>query len=130
MAGYTVVNLLDVEDMAPRFGHAPGAESRFASKPLGLQKQGLSLFRFAPGFRLPFGHRHGEQEEIYLVVSGSLRMKLEDDIVELGPWDAVRVAPETARGMEAGDEGVEVVVVGAPGTGNADTELLRDWWTD
>lgn len=127
---HSVVNLRQVEDVAPRFGLAPNLESRFARGPLGLQNLGLSYFRLAPGFRQPFGHRHAEQEEVYVVVSGSIRMKVEDEIVELHAWDAIRVPRETARCPEAGPNGAELLVVGAPLTAGSDAELLRDWWTD
>ena len=130
MAGYTVVNLREVEDQAPRFGFSPGLESRFARKPLELEKSGLGYYRVAPGFRLPFGHRHGEQEEVYVVVSGSARMKIEDDIVELGPLDAVRVPGELARAFEGGPEGCEILAFGAPNTDNKDAEMLAGWWSD
>lgn len=103
--------------------------TRFARAPLELEKLGLSLFTLAPGFRFPFGHRHVEQEEVYLVVSGSARMKLEDETVELGEWDAVRVPPETMRGFEGGPEGCELLIIGAPNV-TGDTQMTRDWWTD
>lgn len=130
MADYTIVNLREVEDQAPRFGFAPHLESRFARKPLGLEKSGISYFRLAPGFRVPFGHRHGEQEEVYLVVAGSARMKLDDDVVELGPWDAVRVPGNVTRGMEGGPDGAEIVAFGAPNTENRDAEMEPGWWSD
>jgi hypothetical protein len=61
MPGFTVVNLKrDVEDMAPKFGMAPGLESRFARQNLELENSGVSYFKIAPGFRMPFGHRHSE----------------------------------------------------------------------
>lgn len=128
--GYTVVNLKEVEDMAPKFGMSPNLESRFARKPLGLEQSGLSYFRIAPGFRLPFGHTHDTQEEIYLVVSGSANARLDDDIVELHAWDALRIAPGVARGLEGGPNGAEVVAFGAPDTDNKDVEMLSEWWTD
>jgi quercetin dioxygenase-like cupin family protein len=102
MSGYTVVNLKEVEDQAPRFGYAPDLESRFARRALELENSGLSYFRAAPGFRMPFGHRHSEQEEVYVVVAGSARIKLGDDIVELGPWDAIRVPAHLTRALEGG----------------------------
>jgi mannose-6-phosphate isomerase-like protein (cupin superfamily) len=118
MAGYTVVNLKDVEDMAPKFGLSPGLESRFARVPLGLEHSGVTYFRIAPGYRTPFGHRHREQEEVYLVVGGSARAKLDDDVVELEPWDAVRVPSETMRCLEGGPEGAEIVAFAAPSADN------------
>ena len=128
MPGYTKLNLIDdVEDMALKYGQ-DGMQSRFARRPLALEQQGLSLFRFDPGFRLPFGHRHAEQEEDYLLLSGSARMRLEDELVELAPYDAVRVPPETWRGIEAGPDGAEFLVTGAPHAEN-DTEMDREWWT-
>ena len=131
MANFTHLNLKsDVEDMAPRFGYAPEAEARFARKPLGLEKSGVSYLRVAPGFRFPFGHRHGEQEEVYVVVSGSARFKVEDEIVELGAFDALRVPGEVARGIEGGPEGAEIVVFGAPNTEGKDVEMLPGWWSD
>ncbi len=131
MAGYTKVNLKeDVEDQAPNFGLAPQLEARMARVPLELEQSGISYQRLAPNFRVPFGHRHKTQEEIYLVVSGSVRVKLEDEIVELKQWDAIRVPKETMRGFEAGPEGVEIVAVGAPHTGPGDAETAQGWWSD
>jgi hypothetical protein len=127
---YTVVNLKEVEDLAPRFGLAPNLESRFAKGALELEHLGLSYFRLAPGFRQPFGHRHGEQEEVYVVVSGSVRMKVEDEIVALHAWDAIRVPGPMARCPEAGPNGAELLVVGAPLMASSDAEMLKDWWTD
>jgi mannose-6-phosphate isomerase-like protein (cupin superfamily) len=125
---YTKVNLREVEDMAPRFGYAPHVEARFARKPLELEKSGMSYFRVAPEFRMPFGHTHSEQEEVYLVVSGSARFKIEDEVVEAAPFDAVRVPAGAAHGMEAGPEGAEIVAFGAPNTDNADVEMQPGWW--
>ena len=129
MPDYTRVNFKDdVEDMAPRFNLSPQMESRFARRALGLEQQGLSYFRLAPGFRQPFGHRHAEQEEVYVVISGSARIKVDDEIVEVRQWDAVRVPGATARQIEAGDDGVELLVTGAPNTENKDAEMLPGWW--
>ena len=128
MSGYTVVNLKEVEDQAPRFGYAPHLQSRFARKALGLRASGISHFTLAPGFRVPFGHHHTDQEEVYVVVSGSARIKLDDEVVDLGTWDAVRVAPETTRGMEGGPDGAEILAFGAPSDENADAQMVRDFW--
>ena len=129
MAEYTKVNLKqDVEDMAVKFGFAPDMEARYARKPLGLENSGLSYFRLAPGFRQPFGHTHAEQEEVYVLLSGSALMKAGDDFVELVQFDAVRVPGALPRGIEAGPEGVEILAVGAPNTDNKDAEMLPDFW--
>src|ERR687883_468418 len=105
MADYTVVNLKEVEDQAPRFDMSPQMEMRMARVALGLENSGVSYQRLSPNFRLPFGHKHKNQEEIYVLVSGSARVKLDDEVKEMKPWDAVRVARETIRGFEAGGEG-------------------------
>ena len=130
MPGYTIVNLREVEDSARKFGMPDGMQARFARVPLALANQGMSLFTLAPGYRLPFGHRHGKQEEVYVIVAGSVRMKLEDEIVELRTWDAIRLAPEVRRSVEAGPEGAELLAVGAPNVGFGDAEQLPDFWTD
>jgi mannose-6-phosphate isomerase-like protein (cupin superfamily) len=129
---YTIVNLKEVEDAAPKFGLSPGLEARFAREPLELAKTGLSYQRLAPNFRLPFGHKHREQEEIYLVVGGSARAKLDDEVVELRAWDALRVPPEMLRSFEAGPDGVELIAFGAPITGppGADAEMAPGWWAE
>jgi uncharacterized cupin superfamily protein len=129
MADYTLLNLkTDVEDMAPRFGYAPNAESRFARKPLGLEKSGLSYFRVSPGFRFPFGHTHSEQEEIYVVLSGGASIKVGDDVVELKPMDALRVPPGVKRAFEGGADGAEILAFGAPNTDNKDLEMDPEFW--
>jgi mannose-6-phosphate isomerase-like protein (cupin superfamily) len=131
MAGYTRLNLkTDVKDMAPEFGLSPGLESRFARVPLELERTGLSYFKIGPGFRTPFGHRHGEQEELYLVVGGSARVKLDDEVVELRQWDVVRIPAGVMRALEGGPEGAEVVAFSAPNNENKDLEMEQDWWSD
>ena len=130
MADFTHLNLIDdVEDVAPKHGMDPEMQARYARNTLGLQNSGLSLFRMAPGFRLPFGHRHSEQEEVYVVLEGSARFKVEDEIVEARTFDAVRVPPGTTRGMEACSEGALILAVGAPNTENRDAEMVQDFWS-
>src|SRR2546423_14999964 len=102
MSDHTIVNLKEVEDMAPTRGYSPQLEARFARRPLGLTGLGLSYQRLAPGFRMPFGHSHDKQQEIYLVLNGGGRAKLDGETVELKQWDALRVPPETTRALEAG----------------------------
>ena len=128
---HTKINLMkDVEDLAPKHGLGEGLESRFARRTLGLEKQGLSHFRIAPNFRMPFGHVHTEQEEVYLVLEGSARAKLDDEVVELATWDAVRVPSGTWRSLEGGPEGASVLAIGAPNTENGDIEMEPNWWKD
>ena len=126
---HTVVNLMQIKDLAPDHGLAPGLESRFARVPLELTNSGLSHFRIGPDFRVPFGHVHTEQEEVYVVVEGSARVKLDDEVLELGTWDAVRIPPGTWRGMEGGPEGAQLLAFGAPNTENKDAEMLPGWWS-
>jgi uncharacterized cupin superfamily protein len=130
MATHTIKNLKEVEDSAPKFGMSDVLEARFAREELGLEKAGVSYQRLQPDSRLPFGHKHSEQEELYVVVGGSGRIKLDDEIVDLRQWDAVRIAPGTMRCLEAGSEGLEVVEFGAPNNDNADVEMVQGWWSD
>ena len=130
MSGYTVQNLKNVEDQAPKFGLSPQLEARMARVPLELEQFGISYQRIAPGFRVPWGHTHNVQEEVYVVVSGSMLAKLDEDVVELKQWDAVRVPNETMRSFEGGPEGAEVIAVGAPNTGPGDAVVEQGWWSD
>ncbi len=129
MSAHTIINLEQLANDAARFGLEDRVELHAGREPLGLQNFGLSLERLSPGFRIPFGHDHKRQEEVYLVVGGSARAKIGEEIVELGKWDAVRIPPGTPRQFEGGPEGAEMVVVGAP-LGPRDSELLDNWWRD
>ena len=123
----------DLEDIGPNFDGAPDLEFRAATKALELEQSALSYQRVPPGYRFPYGHTHVRQEEVYVVLRGSGRMKVDDEIVELAAWDAVRVPPGTWRGYEAGPDGLELIVIGAPNLGQHrrdDVEGRRDWWTD
>src|SRR2546423_3673322 len=130
MPGYTLVNLREVEDQAPKFGLSPNLEARMARVPLELEQFGVSYQRVAPNFRVPFGHTHKRQEEVYLLLSGSVRAKLDDEIVELKPFDAIRVPNDTTRGFEAGPEGAVLIAIGAPNTGPGDADMVDGWWDD
>ena len=127
MSDYTIVNLKEVEDQGPNFGLSPDLEARFARVALDAELIGLTYQKLAPNYRVPWGHTHKTQEEVYLVVNGLLRMKLGDDVKELGPWDAVRIAKDTMRGLEAGPDGAEFIAIGAPG-GPGDAETEENWW--
>jgi len=130
MANYTKLNLRDeVEDQAPKFGMSD-LEFRSARVPLELQNSGISYQRLTPNFRVPFGHHHNQQEEIYVLVSGSARLKVDDDILELRPFDAVRIPKETMRNLEGGPEGAEIIAFGAPNVGPGDGPMTDAWWTD
>ena len=131
MTGYTHINLReDVEDQAPKFGMSPNLEMRMARVPLELQNSGLSYLRIAPNFRMPFGHTHNQQEEVYVLVEGSARMKIDDDTRDLKPWDAVRVHKDTMRSFEGGPEGALFLAIGAPNTGPGDANMEQGWWSD
>ena len=130
MAGYTVLKVTDVDDQAPNFGLEGKMEARFMRVDLGCENCGVTYLRLAPGFRIPFGHRHKVQEEVYMLVSGSARIKLDDDVHDLEPWTAVRMHRDVTRSMEAGPAGAEFVLVGAPSTGPGDAETIPNWWQD
>ena len=121
----------DLDDVGSNFDGPPDLEFRAATRALELRECALSYQRVPPGYRFPYGHTHRTQEEVYVVVRGTGRMKLDDEIVELEEWDAVRVAPGTWRGYEAGPEGLEMLVIGAPNLGEdprEDVTGARDWW--
>ena len=123
----------DLEDLGPKFDGDPDLEFRAPTKALELEHSALSYQRVPPGYRFPYGHTHETQEEVFVVVRGSGQMKLDDEIIELREWDAVRIPPGTWRGYEAGPEGLEILVIGAPSLGERrreDVEGERDWWVD
>jgi mannose-6-phosphate isomerase-like protein (cupin superfamily) len=127
---YTKKNLkIEVEDSAPKFDMPTEMEARFARRALEGETLGLSHLTLAPGFRIPFGHKHTGQEEVYVVVRGSARVKVDDEIVELGQWDAIRFDKGTMRQMEGGPEGVEYIAFGA-GEDPRDAEMTPGWWSD
>ncbi|HVW48466.1 MAG TPA: hypothetical protein VHA76_15525 [Solirubrobacterales bacterium] len=128
MTDYTHKNLTEVKDSAPGFGFGELAEARFAKDDLDAARTGIAHLSLKPGKRMPFGHKHDEAEEIYVVIAGSGRMKLDDEIIEVVELDAIRVSPEVGRGIEAGPDGITVLAVGARHDG--DGELLQDWWVD
>ena len=128
MDNYSRVNLMELEDSMA--GRAEGIEGRFGRGPMGAQDVGVSHWRYAPGFRSTMGHRHREQEEAYLVISGSGEMMLDGDVIELGQWDLVRVAPTTVRAFAAGPDGMEVIAVGGPKPEGGDGEPGEVAWPD
>jgi gentisate 1,2-dioxygenase len=130
MADFSIVNLREVEDSAPQFGMPEGMEARFPKRALGCTIGAVSLQRLGPGLRSPFGHRHARQEELYVILEGGGRMKLEDEVVEVRQWDAVRVSPGTMRAFEAGSEGLEWLAFGAPIADEPDVEMAPGWWAE
>jgi mannose-6-phosphate isomerase-like protein (cupin superfamily) len=130
MPGYTKKNLKeDVENSAPKFDMPEEMEARFARRAIEGETLGLSHFKLAPNFRIPFGHKHEGQEEVYVIVRGSARIKVEDEIVEVGEWDAIRFDTNTMRNVEAGPDGVEYIAFGA-GDDPRDAEMAPGWWSE
>jgi quercetin dioxygenase-like cupin family protein len=125
MSAFTKVNLKELEA-----GGSGNVEARFARKHLESEHLGISYFRYAPGHRNTTGHSHREQEEAYVVVGGSGRLKLDGEIVEVREWDVVRVAPATVRAFEAGPDGLEVLAVGSDRPEGGDGERVEDWWLE
>ena len=129
MAGaYTHKNLREVDDSAPKFGYEEVQEARFATKDLDAEDTGVSHLRVKPDKRQGFAHKHDEAEEIYVVVAGSGRVKLDDEIIEITELDAIRVAPGVIRQFEGGPDGIELIAVGPRHDGDGD--LVPDWWSD
>jgi mannose-6-phosphate isomerase-like protein (cupin superfamily) len=125
---YTLKKLTDVEDSAPKFGFSETQEARFATEELEAEDTGMSYHRVKPGKRQGFAHKHEKAEEVYVVIAGSGRVKLDGDIVELDRLDAIRVAPGVTRAFEAGSDGLELLAFGPRHKG--DGEVVMDWWTD
>jgi mannose-6-phosphate isomerase-like protein (cupin superfamily) len=124
---YAIKNLREISDVAPRFGFEAVQEARFAREDLGSETIGLAFHIVKPECRQAFAHRHDQAEEIYVVLSGRGRLKLDDDIVDVGPMDAIRIAPPVARAFEAGPAGLELLVFGPRHAG--DGEVLKvDFW--
>jgi mannose-6-phosphate isomerase-like protein (cupin superfamily) len=124
---YTKKNLRDVEDSAVKFGLSDAQEARFPRRDLAAEQTGITHLIIKPGRREAFAHRHRDAEEVYVVLGGSGRVKLDDEIIDLNGLDAVRVGPGTTRQLEAGPDGLEVLIVGAHVEG--DVEQVSDFWT-
>ena len=125
---FTHKKLTEVKDSAADFGHGDVMEARFAQSDLEAKDTGFSFHRLKPNKRQPFGHQHEEAEEVYVIVRGGGLFKLDDEIIEVEKLDAIRIAPDVTRALEAGDEGLEVIVFGPRYDG--DGELIPDWWSD
>lgn len=128
MSDFTIQNLKEVEDAFAERG--VDGEARFGRKHLSSDHLGVSYFRYGAGFRSPIGHRHREQEEVYVIVGGSGRIRIDDEIIDVRPWDAVRVAPTAIRAFEGGPDGLEVIAVGSDRPEGGDGEMVQDFWTD
>jgi quinol monooxygenase YgiN/mannose-6-phosphate isomerase-like protein (cupin superfamily) len=126
--GFTLRNLGEAEDQAAKYGYGEMGEARFVSDDLDAERTGVSHQVLRPGKRQMFAHRHHRAEEVYVVLSGSGRARIEDELVELRPLDAIRVAPDQTRAFEAGPDGLEILACGARARGDA--EIVPDWWTD
>jgi uncharacterized cupin superfamily protein len=125
---YTIKNLQEVEDMAAAQGFGEVQEARFAHGDLDAEQTGVSLQRVKPGKRHAIAHRHKQAEEVYVVIAGSGRIKLDEAVEEIGPLDAIRVGPSVTRGFEAGDEGLELLAFGPRSQGDA--EIVQDFSWD
>ncbi|HXD69152.1 MAG TPA: cupin domain-containing protein [Gaiellales bacterium] len=123
---YTLRNLGEVDDAAPKFGLGESWEARMAQTALRAEQTGVGFFRLKAGRRSPFAHRHDEAEEVYVILRGRGRMRLDDEVVEVGPLDAVRVAPSVVRAFEAGADGLDFLAVGPHHP--QDGELVEDSW--
>ena len=126
--GFAIVNLEQLEDLAPTAGFQEFGEMRFARRALGAVGLGISLQRLRPGKRQTFGHRHGVDEELYVVLQGSGQVALDDQVKEVRRLDTIRVAPGSLRAFEAGPEGLEFLAVGSHHAG--DTQMVPGFWPD
>jgi quercetin dioxygenase-like cupin family protein len=125
MPDWTKKNFQRLRDHSPR--DAP-MQWKLARDALRSPELGVSRFTYEPGARMPWGHRHREQEEAYVVVAGSGRARLDDEVVELTAWDVLRVAPTVVRSFEAGPEGLDLICIGGRKPKGGDTERVPDFW--
>ena len=132
MADYNIVPVADVPDQAAEVGMDPDYfEIRFMREQLGLKNFAVTFECFGGGWRPARGHRHTVQEEVYFLVSGRAQGNFDGEVIDLEPWTAVRVPPETARAFRAaGEEDAVFVTIGAPQAGFDDIEFIQDYWTD
>jgi quercetin dioxygenase-like cupin family protein len=125
---YAIVNLKEIEDSAGE--RAPGVEARFARKHIDSEHLGVTYIRYDAGVRSPMAHSHREQEEAYVVIGGSGRVRLGDEIREVRQWDVVRVSPATVRAFEAGADGLEIIAVGSDRPEGGDGVAADTAWID
>ncbi len=128
MSRFVIKNLKEIEDSAG--GRAPGVEARFARKHLESEHLGITYMHYEPGVRSPMAHSHREQEEAYIVVSGSGRIRLDDEVHDLSEWDVIRVSPQTVRAFEAAEDGLELIAVGSDRPEGGDGVLAESAWVD
>jgi uncharacterized cupin superfamily protein len=128
ITNHATINLDKAKDLAPEFGMSEMGEARFVRDALGSERIGLSQYRMNPGRRVGFGHRHAESEEVYVVLAGSGRFKVEDEIFDVAVKDVVYCPPAAMREWEAGEDGLELLAFG--GHADNDAEMQPGWWTD
>ncbi|MDX6578687.1 MAG: hypothetical protein QOJ47_236 [Gaiellales bacterium] len=124
MSAYTITNFNDIETPNPN----PDRDAKFARSRIGSEHLGISYFRYAPNFRGTGGHSHREQEEVYVVISGSGRVKLDDEILDLKQWDVVRVSPPVVRAFAGGPEGMELIVAATDRPEGGDGVGADEFW--
>ena len=128
MSDFTIKNLMEMENLAG--GRGFDLDARFGRSQIDSEHLGVSYFRYGPGVRPPYGHHHREQEEAYVVIAGSGRVRLDDEIRDLAQWDVIRVAPHVVRAFEGGPDGLEMIAIGNDRPEGGDGEMINDFWTD
>ena len=126
MSAYTIMNFNDIETPNPN----PDRDAKFARSHIGSEHLGVSYFKYGPVFHATGGHSHREQEEVYIVVSGSGRVKLDGEIHEIKQWDVVRVSAPVVRAFESGPEGMELIIAGADRPEGGDGVRADDFWPE
>jgi mannose-6-phosphate isomerase-like protein (cupin superfamily) len=129
MTTHTKINFSEVKDSAPEYGMGETVEARYARGDLGAERIGLARYRVRPGKRLGFGHAHGESEEVYVVLAGSGRFRVGDEVFAVGPDDVVYCPPDAMREWEAGADGMDMLAFGAHTEGE-EHHMKQDFWTD
>jgi mannose-6-phosphate isomerase-like protein (cupin superfamily) len=130
MGDYQIVTLEEVDDW---LGDYPG-EMRGITYAIGAEQVALTYRRMPKhtGSKGSYGHRHKTQEELYFVIAGKLQFKLGDEIVELSKGSAVRVPPETWRGVWNDEDDVAELIIVSKRIDDpqSDGETLEGFWPD
>jgi uncharacterized cupin superfamily protein len=124
---FGVINFTSVRDVATEWGMADAGEARHVREQVGAVRVGVTRYQLRAGRRFGFGHRHFVAEELYVVLFGDGRAKLDDEVIDLQHGDVLRVAPGCFREFEAGPAGLEILATGMHA--DDDNEVLDGFWT-
>jgi mannose-6-phosphate isomerase-like protein (cupin superfamily) len=128
VGNWTIKSLDEMDDV---LGEYPG-EMYMTTSAVGAEQVALTYRRMPAetGGKGSYGHAHKTHEELYLVLSGTLQFKLDDEILDVPARTAVRVAPEVVRSVwNEGPHDAELVIASVKiDDPDGDTELTPEFW--